>query len=66
MIPKSVDALVGFYLILLLFGSSLLLLSLHVVSFLAMAVVVSMEYLLIQSPRVASAKKSRTRRIDLS
>jgi hypothetical protein len=30
MIPESVDTLVGFYLILLLFGSSLLLLFLHV------------------------------------
>jgi len=29
--PKSVDALVGFYLILLLFGSSFLLIFIHVV-----------------------------------
>ena len=35
MIPKSIDTLVGFYLILFLFGSSLLLIFIHVVPFLA-------------------------------
>ena len=61
MVPKSVDTLVGFYLILLLFGSSLLPLFLHVVSFLAMGYC-CINVIFIDS--ILSSVSQKERRID--
>ena len=66
MIPKSVDTLVGrFYLILLLFGSSLLLIFLHVVPLLAMSCC-CINGIFIDSKSTSSvSQKVKNERIDM-